>query len=365
MKRLSSTGRIVIIAILIALAAAAEVLAAPSPEILKLLSASGLKEGVNTDGTVVAVAVARGMVEDPAAASALSRRNALASEAEMRARQELLTLLMREMSGSRGERQKALGDEISKDVTSELSAKAQLIMRGCGVIDSVEELGAKGGYKVSVAVGWRLKTASCAEKAVSGALADRSGPIPVAGAAGGKVDEWRRWASGAKLDCKFGVRKFVGTDGLLRYAGLGFADIEGLPKGSAHLRAAQKLALDQARANLAITLSADTISGESVVEMLSERDGEDEASTVTSTSMSSRVDAVVSDLTTNAPEVYSTIGVDPLTGRKIYISVCGWEPWQLAKLIKRNQGPVKPYIAPVDPTSGSMKQWNPITSRFE
>ena len=83
------------------------------------------------------------------------------------------------------------------------------------------------------------------------------------------------------------------------------------------------------------------------------------------TSLSSKVDAVASDLTTNAPEVYATTGIDPLTGRRIYISVCGWEPWQLAKLIKRDEGPVKPYIPPVDPKSGSMKQWNPITSRFE
>ena len=357
MMRLTAKGRIFIIALLLALgAAAADARLRATERLSAILARDGLYEGVNPGGKVVAVARANAeKTGDIAAASDLSRRNALHKEAELRARVSLLTLLAKEMSAARGESLSSSDGVWENSLKEALSVRVDRVLRGSSVLCSSEVLDREGDYTAAVAIGWDGASAS------SEMMCDEKPSTAKA------RNEWAEWAKGTDLSCKFGTRKFIGSDGLLRYAGLGFADIEGVKPASSQMKALQKIARDQARSSLALAIGADVRSQEMLVNALFEK-GTDSGGCESSevfTSLLSRIEMETQSLVSNAPEVHSAIGVDPITGHRLYISVCGWEPWQLEKLLKSEQRVVPPCIEPVDPGEKAMKMWNPVTLRFE
>ena len=175
-------------------------------------------------------------------------------------------------------------------------------------------------------------------------------------------DEWTRWASRADWTSMIGNRKFIDSEGVVRYVGIGCADVEGIELTSRWMQHAQDLALYHARANLSLALYADTASVEAVLRLYSELSDGLGDSIDSYEKYVGKITRHSDKRTTFAPEVYSTFAVHPITKRKMFVSVCGYEPWQLAELGVFDRKTLQP---PNTQTSSSRSTTQPQKSSAE
>ena len=289
------------------------------------LSGQGLRCGYSSaDRSLVVIGCAEVEEQRPTISPSmfLARRNKMILAAELDARRNLIRALdthleMHDVSSL------VMGDEDAKQVNeSKFVLSAQKELRGCTVLRMCETC-VNGVYQVCVAMKWSFRMSQVTMKSLSGAVPKKDRTI--------SRDEWKRWASQADWSMVAGSRKFVDSDGVVRYVGIGCADVEGIEVSSLWMRRAQDSALCQARANLSLALYADTISEESAAHFYNELSGELGNSTDSFEAYVGRITRRSNKQTAFAPEVYATIVVHPITKRKMFVSVCGYEPWQLDK----------------------------------
>ena len=132
-----------------------------------------------------------------------------------------------------------------------------------------------------------------------------------------------------------------------------------------------------ARANLSLALYADTASVEAVARLYSELSDELGDSSDSYEKYVGKITRHSDKRTAFAPEVYATFVTHPFTKRKMFVSVCGYEPWQLAELgifdRKTLQSPNAQTSSPgtaTQPQKSAAENpgvmiWNPNTGKFE
>ena len=345
-------------------------------------------------------------------------RNAWCLEAELNARKAMVKGLMTEFRASgKSEVSNDGGREVRKSHSDSVHL-AQRVLLGCTTVGS-EEVYSDGRYQIAVAVKWSERD----ERRTIESFLDARYGATTSGV-------WTNWLSKTDVAVLPSTWSFVGDDGLIRHVGVGCADVEGVEETSLFMRSAQNSALTWARASLSLALCSDfssfdrttvdlleqTSSGESseigcadvdgaentsprmrnakdsaltsarenlsfalrsdsssfarrTVD-LSEQTGSEKASRQLEKKLNSHVAQTSRKLTAFAPEVYSTFAVHPITKRRMFVSVCGFEPWQLAELgiidRKMLQRPriETPAQKPAIENSGVMI-FNPNTGKFE
>ena len=320
-------------------------------------------------------------------------RNVWCMEAELNARKAMVKGLMTKFRVSgRSEVSDDGGREVRKS-HSDSEHWAQRVLLGCTTLGS-EEAYSDGRYQIAVAVKWSEKD----ERRTIESLLDARHGSTASGI-------WTNWLCKTDVAVLPSTWSFVGDDGLIRHVGVGCADVEGLDNTSPFMLRAQNSALTWARASLSLALCSDfsSLDRTTVVEQTSsgeasgigcvdaqsrlsfalrsdssslarttvvEQTGSGEAGRQLEKKLNSYVAQTSRKLTAFAPEVYSTFAVHPITKRKMFVSVCGYEPWQLAKLgiIDRKMLEMSRIEAtsqkPSTDNSGVMI-FNPNTGKFE
>jgi len=285
-------------------------------------------------------------------------RNAWCLEAELNARKAMVKGLMTEFRASgKSEVSNDGGREVRKS-HSDSEHWAQRVLLGCTTLGS-EEAYSDGRYQIAVAVKWSEKDE---RRTIESFLDARHGST----ASG----VWTNWLSKTSVAVLPSTWSFVGDDGLIRHVGVGCADVEGVEETSLFMQSAQDSALTRAQASLSLALCSDFSSFDRITVDLQEQTGSEEARRQLETKLNSYVTRASRKLTAFAPEVYATFAVHPITKRKMFVSVCGYEPWQLAKLgiidqkmLQRSRIDV-PSQKPMMESSGVMI-FNPNTGKYE
>ena len=248
------------------------------------------------------------------------RRNVWCLEAELNARKTMVKVLMTKfrISGE-SEVSNDRGRAVRKS-HSDSEHWAQRVLLGCTTVGS-EEVYSDGRYQIAVAVKWSEKDE---RRTIESFLDVKHGATA--------FGVWTNWLSQTDVAVLPSTWSFEGEDGMIRHVGIGYADVEGIEDSSLFMQSAKDSALTWARTSLSLALCSDFSSFDRVMFDLKEQTGSEEAHRQLETKLNSYVTRVSRKLTAFAPEVYFTFAVHPITKRKIYVSVCGYEPWELAEL---------------------------------
>ena len=212
--------------------------------------------------------------------------------------------------------------EVSSSVAkSAIGIRSHLVLHGFHVLDTAESW-EDGWYELAVAVGWSPEWESRACTALSGDLSD-TGEIP--------SPEWRKWAETQDFSKLVGAVTFEDSEGRLRFVGIGLSDIEG--KSGAALLAAMRLARMKATEMLAYLVLSD-LDGREVIEQIQVSGEKSDGSSWTEIiePMANRFEQRIRHERFKDSEVYTTTVVHPITGRKLFVSVAGIEPRDLAEM---------------------------------
>ncbi len=328
------------------------------------LSELGIRSGYSPKNkTLVVIGYAEAEMSSPAISDAMFmfRRNKMILAAELDARKNLIKALKTHLE-LRDESAMVIDDAKAIQVNeSAVAMSAQRELRGCAVLRMCETY-VDGVYQVGVAINWSAQMSQMALQTLSGVFAGNAGS--------GSKDEWRDWASQIDWSTMSGTQKFIDSAGVVRYVGIGCADVEGLEISSPWMRRAQDSALYQARANLSLALYADTASVEAVLRLYGELSDGHGDSADSYEEYIGKVTRHSDKRTAFAPEVYATFVTHPITKRKMFVSVCGYEPWQLAKLgiIDRKMLQRSMIEAPAQKSStenSGVMLFNPNTGNYE
>ena len=136
-------------------------------------------------------------------------------------------------------------------------------------------------------------------------------------------DRYEAWCKRNDLSTMIGSRDFTDTDGVRRYVGIGVTDVDGLT--GKPLVMAMKKAVAKAKENLIFSLSVDAAAHDAAQRMVRETsDGVTESRQLWE-KFENMVFATYSGafVNRNQREVYSAIVTNPITGRKMQVSVYG------------------------------------------
>ena len=298
------------------------------------------------------------------------KREQCSARAEISAKRALVQARRMKVTAAENSHLETQGQMSMNEDSGFYALLAKMTVRDALVLDSVEHWNPQTKkYQVAVAVSWSAK-----QKIVEKALAAND---PKTWNRKETSCQWEEWARRIDLASVVGSRKFLDSNGSLRYVGIGCVDVDGLDITSPWMRRAQDVALVKARANLSLALYAETVSEETLIQLQRELY---DSGTRSSTSFESYVGKITrhSDKRTAfAPEVYATFVTHPITKRKMFVSVCGYEPWQLAELgifdRKTLQSPNAQTSSPrtaTQPQKSAAENpgvmiWNPSTGKFE
>lgn len=251
----------------------------------------------------------------------LSARNKMVRVAELEAKAEIMQLVSSKMSGER-ETRLAAGDEaFSLTARSLVSVFSGVPLHGCETVCVREEMGEKG-FRVAVAVKW-----SAAQE--SEARAAKQGNVDLSRLS--ERDEWSAWAASFDFARAGSTASFTGSDGIRRWVGIGYADIE--EKHGAQIAAAMRVARETATAELAYSLFGDTAARAVARRILNSfADGNGRTMDMTAEEFESQISQAVHLRAVRATEVYTTAVIHPLTRRKLFVSVVGMEPRDITGL---------------------------------
>ena len=328
------------------------------------LSELGIRSGYSPENkTLVVIGCAEAEMSSPDILDSmfLFRRNKMILAAELDAKKNLIKALKTHLE-LRDESAMMIDDvKAVRANESVVAMSAQRELRGCVVLRTCETY-ADGVYQVGVVIKWSARMSQMTQQALRGTFAGKGGSS--------SKDEWKKWALQMDWSVMSGDLKFIDSEGVVRYVGIGCADVEGLEMSSPWMRRAQDSALNQARANLSLALYADTASVEEVLRLYSELSDEHGDSADSYEEYVGKITRHSDKRTAFAPEVYATFVTHPITKRKMFVSVCGYEPWQLSelgiidrKMLQRPRIDV-PSQKPMMESSGVMI-FNPNTGKFE
>ena len=332
-------------------------------QVERLLTQCCLQTGYNKSlGCLVAIGtVSRDVGEVPDASNILLLRNSMMQEADLLARKNLIISFATAM---RAREYSAINSEqgrIDWQMFSCHEIYANEVLDGCATLCCAESY-LLGTYQVAVAVAWGRNGRSI--------MTVRDKVLVAHEDAIGEDDEWVCFAKSIDLATTVGSMTFFDRKGVLRFAGIGCADIDELEDSSLRLQLAKKLALTSARGNLSLAICANIQAGEILLRnSVEKRELEKD--------LKGRLTIWLRDITRKsnkqtacAPEVYSTIVVHPITKRRIFVSVCGYEPWQLAALGIFDRRTLKTPMSESQPQKSEIESsgvmlWNPNTGKFE
>lgn len=178
-----------------------------------------------------------------------------------------------------------------------------------------------GVYSVSAAVGW----CPAMEASVRTQLSEK--PPPTSNDAAAPSPEWETWAKKQDFAFVFGPRTFVDSNGVRRYVGIAFVDVEG--KTGSVLVNAYRVARVKATRNLLFSVFSDLEAAEMVEQTFSTRGGDLNG---LEKDVHNRIVQRCQSKHVLDNEVFTTTIVHPLTGRKMFVSVAGVEPEKLVEM---------------------------------
>jgi hypothetical protein len=265
----------------------------------------------------------------------LSLRNALVRAAERDARAEIMRMVSSTMSGVRASRLEASDEALSMSSGSIVSVFSNEPLYGCETLCVREEM--DGDFlRVAVAVKW-----SAAMEAE--AKAAKLGNVDFSGLSGG--DEWTAWAGSFDFAHAGSYGTFTGSDGIRRWVGIGYADIE--DKQGMLAAIAMRSAREAAGTALAHALFGEAEAMTIARQLSDARFAESQRATaMTTAEFEDRVFQAVRNKRIQDAEVYTTTVVHPLSGRRLFVSVVGIEPPDLAAMQLLGNGGENPARSP-------------------
>ena len=291
----------------------------------------------------------------------LMLRNNLMRKSDLLARKDLIVSLAMVLKAEELSQISTSGKRIIRQTSSWHDLSANKVLHGCVTLCCAESYAA-GTYETAVAIAWARNGSSLlgVQKKFS-ALRDKGSF---------DSDEWTYYAKTIDVASVVGSLAFIDRKGVLRFVGIGCSDVEGIDVSSLRMKHAQNMALEFARGNLSLAINADMLSNEiSFRDFIEGKEAEGDFKERLQVWMAS-FSRQSNKQTAFAPEVYATFAVHPITKRKMFVSVCGYEPWQLAEL-----GIIDPQLQqkvcnetrlqnqPSQPSA--VKIWNPNTGKFE
>ena len=295
------------------------------------LAAKGIAVGADAaTGRYVFVGTCGREMSDPAAEPKFPRvRRECAEVAELSAKRDILRAFRMRVN-ARDEVSFRSDDETSERTTTSvmeiLSAEA---LSGASVVASAESWDAATGlYQVAVAVAWTKKLVSAAVDAA---------PPPAPVSEEEDQAEWDRWLEGIDLSIALGMRQFVDSRGLRRFAGIGCADVEG--KTGAARNAARIVAETEATASLAFGLYGDSEMKSVATMAMTERESASgELSADAWATFAGKVRARCRNKQLRGRVVRQEEVVHPVTGRHMLVCVYGMTAADQAEMNRINSG---------------------------
>ena len=291
----------------------------------RLLSKCHLQCGYNRSvGCLVAVgSISRNFADPSDAARFLSFRNSMMQESELLARRNLIYSFAAQLKANEWSLLSKSNDYVRSQMVSAHEISAQEILHE-SVTFSCTESFISGVYQTVVVVIWgrRVDSLIALQKKIRCTQEKQSN----------ECNEWTYFVKNIDLSSVVGTIRFIDRKGEFRFAGIGCYDVEGLDVASLGMKHAQDMALMLARGNLSLALNSDMQSNEVLVRgFIDGKEAEDK--------FKQRLQLWASNVTRHsdkrtafAPEVYATFVTHPITKRKMFVSVCGYEPWQLVEL---------------------------------
>lgn len=295
----------------------------------QIVARSRLSLGYDEDAkTFVFIGKSQRIVPDISDAKTLMKLREEESKLGMlKAKAEILKLLVRDVS-ARSVATLFVSDGVTVTETSSVvDILSHLVLHGFQTICTAESY-ENGVFQTAVAVGWSEKSEKAARAALSsdsGRPADESPEEP--------SPEWENWAQNQDLSAMVVSRSFEDSNGIRRYVGIGFADVDG--KTGKALKDARTIAFTKAKQNLLYAIHSDAEARTLAIQTMrtESRPGE-ESETDTFRSSVRRLSQECRSmfLPNCAVPVYETTTHHPITDRRIYVCLAGVEPNDLPQI---------------------------------
>ena len=295
----------------------------------QIVARSGLSLGYDEDAkTFVFIGKSQRIVPDISDANTVMKLREEESKLGMlKAKAEILKLLVRDVS-ARSVATLFVSDGVTvTETSSAVDILSHLVLHGFQTICTAESY-ENGVLQTAVAIGWSEKSEMAARAALSsdsGRPADESPEEP--------SPEWEKWAQNQDLSAMVVSRSFEDSNGICRYVGIGFADVDG--KTGKALKGARTLAFTKAKQNLLYALYSDAEARNLAVQILrskSQAGSDDETETFRSSVRRISQTCKSVFLPNCGAPVYENTVFHPITGRKIYVCLAGVEPDNLVKM---------------------------------
>lgn len=247
----------------------------------------------------------------------MANRESFFLQAVLKAKHDLMRERYVKLSASHSVERQDDGEKRMVLTKSMCKCLSEIQMHGSVVIDSAESYDEEHGvYEVAVAVAWSEKLEAEGLKAANRGLP--KGTVV-------EIDpEWEKELRKKDLSRLFGSRAFVDGAGRHRFYGVGAADVEGL--NPLKRRNAMRLANMLAKRNLAFALYSDAAMKDVAVSIYARMTSGELTETRAWEEFVSQVSNRSAKIFQGHEVFSSDQVVHPLTGHRLYVSVCGVEP---------------------------------------
>lgn len=276
------------------------------------LKEAGLEVGYDeAKQRYVAIGTASRELPDLSRALFDKARNDLWKIAALNARRDLMYLLDVRVKAEDSVKAAVKSDLSVNEIRTVIEQFAKMRLSGCKVLCTAESYDESSRvYKVAVAVGWSRKASTTAAETACREWEN--------------VDDdahYVAWCEKNDLSAMLGSRDFTDSDGRRRYVGIGAVDIDGLKE--LPLARAMKKSEMKAKENLVFAVSVDAAAHDVAQRFVREiSDKEVEARQVWERFANEAL-AECKAVLRNQKEVYATTVRNPVTNRKMYVSVYG------------------------------------------
>lgn len=305
------SGRHLVLALILA-ATAFHCLADAEHDVTERLKEVGLEAGYDeTRHRFVVIGTAERKLPDLSRALFDKARNDLGKIAAMNARRDLMYLLDIRVKAKDSVKTVVKSGLTINEIRSVIEQFAKMKLSGCKVLCTAESYDESSHvYKVAVAIGWSQKVSANAMETSQREWEDAD-----------DEDHYVAWCKKNDLSTMIGSRDFTDSDGKRRYVGIGAVDVDGL-KGRPLVMAMKKSEM-KAKENLVFALSVDAAAHDVAQRFVREiSEGGVEARQVWEKFVNEAL-AEYKSVLRNQKEVYTATVQNPLTNRKMYVSVYG------------------------------------------
>lgn len=312
--------------LLICCAAVSRLYAVAEDDVRADLKKNGLSEGFDqASGRILFVGNCQREISDLKAPDFFKTRNSMIRLAVFDAKREVILSLSRDIKSVAAVETVGKGKNFEQITTSVFEAFSKRPVFGCNVVSFAESY-SDGIYEVAVAVEWREEL----EKKAKSCLENHVAVPPVA--ENDKV--WNDWAGKADFSKIADCVLFVDDKGVVRFAGLGFAVLEGKKgKEVAQLKKNAELVAQQ---NLAYALYSDLETYDKAKTILSEKIADGKELSEATEDFLFRVTTSCNKFFTHR-SVYSGKIRHAVSGGEVYVYVAGADPEIIRNIKELNE----------------------------